>query len=100
MELKKLLFLLILLQGCQTVSYQQVSLPINLDRMFATCSPGDGAILVKARWQDQVLFVTESDWLAKGNQWTIEAYNSFGQTMGSFRANEETKEIKLFGERT
>ncbi|SME87739.1 hypothetical protein [Pseudobacteriovorax antillogorgiicola] len=75
--------LLAFVSACQTTSYIEPKLPIAVERLFSTCSQGEGNVFLSVRDQGQYLFGTEMDWVANGSQaWSLEAYNSFGQTVG------------------
>ncbi len=78
--------------SCQTINYMSEPLPQAINQLFSECT-GDGGILIKAEQYGALIFVSEADWLAKNNEWTIEAYNGFGQTMGSINANLSRQQV-------
>lgn len=71
--------------GCQTTTYQEVELSILKNRVFEQCEQGDGGLLVSVFHADENLLTSEVDWLAKDRSLAMEAYSSFGQTVGSMR---------------
>ena len=71
--------------SCQTTSYVEVELSILKNRVFERCDAGEGGLLVTVLDQGKNLLTTELDWLANHRSLTLEAYSSFGQTVGSIQ---------------
>ena len=86
---------LVLIQAsCQTVKTITPDMPIVVDGVFGSCSGSDGGGFMSVEKGGEFAFGSELDWLAQEEKaWTLEAYNSFGQTIGKVYANLELRSL-------
>ena len=85
------------LLSCQTnPKFINPDMPIVVERLFASCDGREGSAYLSIKESNKFVFGTEFDWIAGQKAlWSLEAYNSFGQTIGRVDANGLKNSIKF-----